>query len=89
MLIDVDKLERRCPRLGSKVTCRYCLEHGSDTRLPCWKIIDCWWEHFDIRSYLRENFSAADMNALEDARPKPKVASLIELIEQAKKRRHT
>ncbi|MBW1892905.1 MAG: hypothetical protein JRI91_04320 [Deltaproteobacteria bacterium] len=86
MAIDTDNLEQRCPRLGNRVTFQYCLDYGSDGRLPCWKVIDCWWEIFDILTYLKDNFSEEDVKALETARPKSKITSLVELIEQAKKR---
>ena len=89
MSMDTNNLERRCPRLGSPVTFQYCLDYGSDGRLPCWKVIDCWWEIFDILTYLKDNFSEEDVKALETARPKPKMTSLMELIEQAKKRSAT
>ena len=80
-----DPLERRCPRLGGPVTFAYCKGCG-DQNQPCWKIIDCWWEHFDVVTYLRENLPAEAFQKLMDARPKPKLASLVEMIEAAKKR---
>jgi len=83
---DTDNLERRCPRLGNRVPFQYCLDSGSESSLPCWKIIDCWWEIFDIRTYLKDKFSEEEISALEEARPKPKITSLVELIDQAKKR---
>jgi hypothetical protein len=48
--------------------------------------LDCWWEHFDVVQYLKDNLSEDQFNRLTEARPKPKVTSLIELIEQARKR---
>jgi hypothetical protein len=86
MTTDTDNLERRCPRLGNRVSFQYCLDYGSEGRLPCWKIIDCWWEIFDIRTYLKDKFSEEEVSALEQAKPKPKITSLVELINQAKKR---
>ena len=80
-----DQLERRCPRLGGPVTFAYCKGCG-DLNQPCWKTIDCWWEHFDIVAYLQENLPAEAFQKIMDARPKPKLSSLVELIEQAKKR---
>jgi len=80
-----DLLERRCPRLGGPVTFAYCRGCGDQNR-PCWKIMDCWWECLDVVAYLRENLPAETFQELMNARPKPKLASLVELIEQAKKR---
>lgn len=78
-------LEKRCPRLGSPVPFKYCLDTGDATG-PCFKIMDCWWEDFDIRSFLEKNLSPEALDRLLKAKPPPKVASLVELIEQAKKR---
>jgi hypothetical protein len=57
-----------------------------DSRLPCWKVIDCWWEIFDIKTYLEKNLSAEDFQELVSQKPKNKVTSILEMIEQAKKR---
>jgi hypothetical protein len=78
-------LVRRCPRLGNSVPFNYCEICGDDQQ-PCFKILDCWWEHFDVVQYLKDNLSEDQFNHLMEARPKPKVASLLELIEQAKSR---
>jgi len=48
--------------------------------------VDCWWETFDIVQYLRDNLSEEQFNDLLNARPRAKVASLVELIGRAKKR---
>lgn len=89
MATSTDDLERRCPRLGHRVPFQYCLDFGNEGPLPCWKVIDCWWEFFDIRSYLKDHFSEEDVSTLENAQPKPKIMSLIELADQAKKRSKT
>ncbi|MEN8245178.1 MAG: transcription antitermination factor NusB [Thermodesulfobacteriota bacterium] len=80
-----DNQEKRCPRLGGPVPFKYCMDTGDGTG-PCFKIMDCWWEDFDIRSYLEQNVSPEALNRLVKAKPPPKVTSLVELIEQAKKR---
>ncbi len=85
-----DSPQRRCPRLGSKVGFSYCLSAG-DEGFPCWKIFDCWWEIFDVEAYLREHLSAeafAQLRQKAASPPKNKVASIIEIAEQAKKRRN-
>ena len=63
----------------------YCLESGEE-ELPCGKVVDCWWEYFDILEYLRSRFSEEDFNRLVNSPPKPKVTSLVELIKQAQDR---
>jgi hypothetical protein len=80
-----DDMQRRCPRLGGPVAFKYCRFSGSG-RQPCWKIADCWWERFDVMGYLKETLSEAEFNALLGERPQPKITSIVELIEQARKR---
>jgi hypothetical protein len=76
---------RRCPRLGHEITFEYCRRQDGGTVCP--RILDCWWETFDVRGYLREHLSEEEFAALsERPPPKEKVLSLVELIEQAKKR---
>jgi hypothetical protein len=82
-LNDKDDLEIRCPRLGSIIPFRYCLISGEDS-MPCFKIMDCWWEIFDVDSYLKQRLPAEVYQSLLAARPKPKVASIVRIAEQAK-----
>ena len=82
---DPDNLERRCPRLGGPVAFKYCRLAGEAQR-PCWKIADCWWERFDVITYLKAVLSEKELMSLLEARPKPKVASILELVEQARQR---
>ena len=80
-----NSMVRRCPRLGNPVPFEYC-EVCGDEQQPCFKILDCWWEHFDVVQYLKDNLTEDQFNRLIEARPKAKVASLIELIDQARNR---
>jgi len=79
-------LERRCPRLGGQVPFGYC-RRGGEGGEPCFRIVDCWWETFDVVRYLKDNLPADQFQALMDARPRPKIASLVELAEKARKHR--
>ena len=81
------KLERRCPRLGGPVPFSYCMDTGEDQQ-PCFKVVDCWWDTFDIVRYLQDNLPEDQFERLMQARPRPKIASLVELIEQAKSRKN-
>ena len=83
-----DALERRCPRLGGPITFQYCRETGEGD-LPCWKVVDCWWEYFDVVTVLKEQMPAEKFTRIMTARPKPKLTSLIELVQAAKKRCET
>ncbi|MFP3937131.1 MAG: hypothetical protein ACLFVW_02225 [Phycisphaerae bacterium] len=78
-----DGRKRRCPRLGHEVEFGYCRRPARE--LPCNKIFDCWWELFDVESFIRAHYSEEDIAKILSP-PKPKVASIVELIEQAKKR---
>jgi hypothetical protein len=81
-----DRLERRCPMLGGPVPFGYCRTCGQEG-LPCWKILDCWWQTFDIAAHLQATLTEAQYRRLLAARPKPKLTTLVELIAQARKRR--
>ena len=79
-----DSIERRCPRLGGPVTFQYCRECG-DGELPCWKVIDCWWEYFDVVGFFQSILSEKQFKRVLMDRPESKVGSLVELIKRAKK----
>jgi hypothetical protein len=77
----------RCPRLGHELTFGYCRQEAG--RKPCRLILDCWWERFDVRSFLQANLPEEGMAQVERAGavpPTPKVQSLLEIIQQAKER---
>ncbi len=77
---------RRCPRLGGPVSFEYCRTAAGEGGLPCFKVMDCWWEIFDIEDYLRVHLSAEDFEKIVKSRPKPKLQSLVELIQEAQNR---
>lgn len=77
-----DQRRRRCPMLGHEVPFSYCRAPGRD--LPCGKVFDCWYETFDVEAFLRGLFSQDDMARILAPR-QDKMASLIELIERARK----
>jgi hypothetical protein len=77
----------RCRRLGHEVTFGYCRQETRGT--PCRLILNCWWEQFDVRSFLQANLPAEDMAQVEragDSPPPAKVLSLVEMIQQTKDR---
>jgi hypothetical protein len=71
--------------LGNPVPFEYC-EVCDDNQHPCFKILDCWWEYFDVVRYLKNRLPEDQFKRLMTTTPKPKVTSLLELIEQARKR---
>jgi hypothetical protein len=80
-----DDLQRRCPRLGHAVRFDYC-RIGGDQQHPCFKVFDCWWEHFDVVGYFKQQLTTEGFNRLACASPPDKTASLVDLIRQAKHR---
>ena len=77
-----DDLERRCPRLGGQIRFNYCRGRDGGTD-PCFKVLDCWWERFDVVTYFRRQLSEQAFARLTQARPPDKVASLVDIIRQA------
>lgn len=75
-----------CRMLGHAVPFRYCRTTADQT--PCRKIMDCWFEIIPIREYLEEHFSPEQLSAFFKP-PEPKMTSLLDLIEQARKRTKT
>ncbi len=82
MLTQHDALSRRCPMLGHEIPFSYCRQPGQD--VPCRKILDCWYESIDIRSFVTQNYSEEICNSLGQP-PKPKALSILELVEQARR----
>jgi len=71
--------------LGHEVPFTYCRTQEGN-RL-CGRILDCWWQTFDICGFLKENLTEAEFAAVAAPPPRPpKVATLAELIAQAKAR---
>jgi hypothetical protein len=83
MLTEHDALSRYCPILGHDVPFSYCRRPGQE--IPCRKIFDCWWETFDIKSFIANNYSEDIQKAIAQP-PIPKILSLLEIIEQAGRR---
>ncbi|MFZ2039558.1 MAG: hypothetical protein WAV08_02610 [Desulfobacterales bacterium] len=80
-----DDCERRCPRLGGPVTFAYCRDHAGDwPGAPCGKLLDCWWERFDVAAYLQANLPAETVAKLLQREPRPKIHSLLEMIARAR-----
>ena len=77
-----DDRTRRCPMLGHEVPFRYC--RAPAAQLPCRRIFDCWWEAFDVDSFIRAHFTAEQIAAIL-APPQPKMATLVELIDKARR----
>lgn len=75
-------LEIRCPKLGSPVKFAYC--EIENTGRPCLKSISCWTPYFDVTSVVSEKLGKENLEAYFGSEPKPKIVTLIELIEKAR-----
>jgi hypothetical protein len=74
----------RCPRLGHQITFSYCRAERGE--LPCFKTLDCWFEHFDVEGYFRGRLTEAQWEKAFSRSGQNKLMSLLDLIEQAKQR---
>ena len=55
-----------------------------NTGLPCFKTLDCWFEHFMVEEHLSQELTVEEWEKIFNRSPKTKMLSLLELIEQAK-----
>ncbi|MBW2000064.1 MAG: hypothetical protein JRJ29_19150 [Deltaproteobacteria bacterium] len=79
-----EDLEIRCPRLGHMISFSYCRQEN--TGFPCFKTLGCWFRHFAVEDYLREQLSQEEWEKTFGRPRTPKVLSLVQMIEEAKKR---
>lgn len=79
----LENLEMRCPRLGHEVNFGYCLRESGD--LPCQRVILCWQVVFPVEHYLRSRLTPDQWERRFHQAPKGKIATIIELIEAARK----
>ena len=78
-----EEMPIRCPRLGGPVTFGYCKIESMGR--PCSKALDCWFAHFDVEAFFREVLSEEEFRECFARAPTPKMVTLIELIENARK----
>lgn len=76
-----DHLQRRCPRLGGPIEFAYC-RTCEVQKQPCFKILDCWWEFFDVVTFMREHLPKEQFDKLTHKKTKPKVVSIVEMIRE-------
>ena len=82
-------LTRHCPKLGHSILFSYCVKADmteSGASHPCKKIIDCWWETFDVQSFLKDMLTVAEYKALLCKEPgNCRTESLFDAIQRAVK----
>jgi hypothetical protein len=52
----------------------------------CLRILDCWWERFDVQSYVEEHYGAEEVGRLQNREPGSKMGTILDLIQQAQQR---
>ncbi|MCP3951073.1 MAG: hypothetical protein GY697_02465 [Desulfobacterales bacterium] len=80
-----DDYEIRCPRLGHQIYFSYCRQENQGQ--PCFKTLDCWHTHFNVQAFLKAELTEEQWERSFCGNVKPKILSLLELIEQAKKQK--
>lgn len=83
MIEQYDDKTIRCPRVGGEVNFKFCRTENKMS--PCGWIAGCWQTRMDINKFLEDHYSNEELDRIF-APPKPKLESLVEMIEQAKKR---
>jgi hypothetical protein len=81
-----DHREVYCRMLGHHLNFNYCrlMQDG----LPCFKIKDCWFEQFDIQGFIEAHYTEEEIKSFSTP-PRPKMVTLMSLLEQAQKRAKT
>jgi hypothetical protein len=79
-----DQRSRRCPRLGHQVRFRYCRTQEGAALCP--RVLNCWWETFEVEAFLADHLPQQEMDRLRRPPSRPKIESLLEVLEQARKR---
>ncbi len=78
-----DTFQIRCSKLGHQIHFSYCRKENFG--LPCARTLTCWHPYFKVVEYLRQELSDDEWRAAFEKQVKPKVLTLVELIEQAQK----
>ncbi len=78
-----DAEEIYCRMLGHHLQFSYC--RTCRDGLPCFKLLDCWFERFDVEAFVREHYTEEEIRQFLEP-PKPKMHTLMELIKKAQTR---
>jgi len=75
-----------CARLGHLVPFSYCLNPAQDT--PCFKILDCWWQSFDVVSCLESHLPEDVFQELVEKRNLPnRLNSILQIMNDLKNKK--
>lgn len=84
MIEKFDDKEGYCRMLGHVIPFKYC--RTVNYRLPCHKILDCWFKRLPIRQFVAENYSEEDQQRIFEP-PKPKMVSIAKIVGDVEKKR--
>jgi len=89
---EFDQLETYCRKLGHSVPFSYCrIENGSQMpngRLPCSKILDCWFERIPIQEFVQKNYSRQEQEVIF-APARSRLEVICDIAEQIRNRTGT
>ena len=83
-IAEFDEKETYCRKLGHFIQFNYCRTEKQAQKLPCPKILDCWFEKIPIQDFIHQYYTKKDIAYIFQT-SKPKITSILELIEKAKK----
>jgi hypothetical protein len=78
-----DSFQIRCPRLGHQIYFSYCRQESMGN--PCPRTLDCWYTYFDVTHYFKKELSDEEWEIAFVRPVKPKMVSLMELLDEALK----
>ncbi|WP_025324082.1 hypothetical protein [Deferrisoma camini] len=78
------EMHPRCPPLGGEVPFYHC--RRVNRGLPCHRIVLCWADRVDIASFIRENYSQEEIEAMSRP-PESRLAVMLETAQRVKKER--
>ena len=79
-----DTYQIRCQKLGHQIYFSYCRQENMG--LHCFKTLDCWYIHFQVMDYLKNDLTAEEWQESFEKPAKPKMLSMVEILEQVQKR---
>ncbi|MBN2521015.1 MAG: hypothetical protein JXB17_10950 [Bacteroidales bacterium] len=82
MIDQFDSKKIYCRKLGHFLEFSYC--RTCNNQLPCSLIADCWHEYVPVDQYLKDNFTEQELERIFHP-SKPKMNTILDLIEKAKK----
>ena len=82
---EYDRMETYCRRLGHAVPFGYCRKENctamTEKKLPCSKIMDCWFEMMPIHRFIEAHFTPRERE-LAFGRPGSRLNSICDIVER-------